>query len=233
MSLLLCKELVVGYQKESPLTYPISLHLKEGGIYGLIGPNGSGKSTLLKTLLGLIKPLSGQMVCSKRISYVPQSHMVNPYFSISVEQFIRQGLGPSGQDRSVSGSIFPLLKAWQLEKYASSSFHALSGGQKTRALILRAMIGAPQLLFLDEPLASLDVCCQDQLMETLSQAAQKQGMGIVMVDHHWERFKGCVKGWLDFHRHHDEERARVHLRLGELKPPTCQHEQSPNSLVEG
>ncbi|MBX9837243.1 MAG: ATP-binding cassette domain-containing protein [Silvanigrellaceae bacterium] len=221
MSYLSWSNLVVGYPNKKSLTNPFSGEITFPGIYAIVGQNGCGKSTLLKTWLGLIKPLKGSVLfhdapiptehnISQGIAYVPQFHAVNRYFHISVCDFIKQGKGPhyhfTEKDHQ---EIINLLSEWQLSGYENRSFHELSGGQKTRAMIVRAIISKPKMLFLDEPLASLDVCCQQQLMDTLEELAHEHKVCIFIVDHHLENFKSYITKKISFTRKHDQEISTV------------------------
>ncbi len=221
MSYLSWSNLVVGYPNKKSLTNPFSGDITSPGIYAIVGQNGCGKSTLLKTWLGLIRPLSGAVYLndipiptehniSQGVAYVPQFHAVNHYFHITVSDFIKQGRGPhykfSEKDHK---EILNLLSEWQLSGYENRSFHELSGGQKTRVLIVRAIISKPKMLFLDEPLASLDVCCQQQLMDTLEELTQEHKVCIFIVDHHLDNFKSYLTTKINFTRKHDQEISTI------------------------
>lgn len=221
MSYIAWSDLIVGYSEKNPLIYPFSGQIQAPGIYAIIGPNGCGKSTLLKTWLGLVKPISGKITLgdspiptrhnlSQGIAYVPQFHSVNPYFHITVTDFITQGFGPNHKvtDSNLS-MITDMLSQWQLAGFEKKSFHELSGGQKVRSMLVRAIISRPKILFLDEPLASLDVCCQMQLMETLKGLTVEHQVCVIMVDHHFENFEQHITKKIIFTRKHDEPRSSV------------------------
>ncbi|RDB36484.1 metal ABC transporter ATP-binding protein [Spirobacillus cienkowskii] len=221
MSYLSWKDLVIGYPQKASLIHPFSGEISEPGIYAILGQNGCGKSTLLKTWLGLIRPMAGSVLIndapiptvhniSQGIGYVPQSHAVNKYFHITVLDFIKQGRGPQYRFTAKDiEDIEALLSEWQLAGYQNRSFHELSGGQKTRAMIVRAILSCPKMLFLDEPLASLDTCCQQQLMDTLEQLACDHKVCIFIVDHHLENFKNYLTRSIAFTRKHDQTRSTV------------------------
>ncbi len=221
MSYLSWQQLVVGYPHKKPLTNPFSGEITAPGIYAIIGQNGCGKSTLLKTWLGLIKPLNGSILLNdapiptehnitQGIAYVPQFHTVNRYFHISVSDFIKQGKGPNYSFTTKDlNEINSLLTEWQLNGYGNRSFHELSGGQKTRAMIIRAVLSKPKMLFLDEPLASLDSCCQQQLIETLETLTQENKVCVFIVDHHLENFSSYITQKIKFTRKHDQEISSI------------------------
>jgi len=219
------ENLEIGYNNRQSLIYPFSGHISKPGIYAILGQNGCGKSTLLKTWLGLVPPKDGKITLqnaplpyhhdiSHGVAYVPQSHTVNKYFHISVFDFIKQGFGPkhkvTEQDRL---SISQLLTDWQLSGYLEKSFHELSGGQKVRCMLVRAIVSNPKLLFLDEPLASLDVCCQQQLMDTLEDLVTNKQVFVFMVDHHFENYSQYITGKITFHKHHDDVLSSIQIAI--------------------
>ena len=213
------RDLVCGYQ--APLTLPFSGTLPEKGIYSLEGPNGSGKSTLLRTLLGLVPPLEGTITSSAKswgpgqtpahpgggdIGFVPQFSQVNPHMPIAVAAFVAQGLG-----RGERTSVQDALDQWELPPEAL--FHTLSGGQKTRALVARALVRKPRALFLDEPLASLDACCRDNLMNTLHGLVHRDTL-VLLIDHHLEPYGRFLEGRFLMEHSHNRDACQVTFRGG-------------------
>ncbi len=206
--------LMVGHK--NPCTHPISFTIQKPGMYALIGPNGSGKSTFLKTLVGLIQPISGNFEISadRKLSYVPQAHAVNQYFHLSMYNFIVQGYGPKFKEtEEIQETVKKFAEIWQLSDQMSKCFHELSGGQKTRAMIIRALISQPNLLFLDEPLASLDSCCQEQLMNALADLIKTQNACVIIADHHLEKFQHLITGHVMFEKRHDDALTYAHASL--------------------
>lgn len=211
------ENLVVGYQGVEPLSFPLTLTLNQPGIYGVIGPNGCGKSTLLKTMLGLLAPVKGGVLLLEKkvevdtrlpegVSYVPQTNGVNRYFNITVEQVVSQGFLSAVNKTKVR----ELLKEWDLENFSSHLFRELSIGQKTRVLIARSLASEPKILLLDEPLANLDMHCQRFLMTTLASLVHRSQMLILMVDHHFEKFRPEFRAFLSFHRGHEHDECHHH-----------------------
>ena len=220
MNLLNIKNLVVGYHSE-PLNYPVSFNVTKNGLYAIRGQNGCGKSTFLKTIIGLNKPLKGQIIFKKektnleipKFSYVPQFHSVNKFFHLPVLEFVKQGFGPNFKiEQKHHDLIKSLLHEWELNLYSNKSFHELSGGQKTRALLVRAFATQAKILFLDEPLSSLDVCCQAHLMQTLSTYVKKHNYCVFIIDHHIDKFKHMITHYLDFDKAHDDPKSHIILR---------------------
>ena len=223
MKTLVWNHLEIGYNKKN-LIYPFSGEISKPGIYAILGQNGCGKSTLLKTWLGLVPPLGGEIYLQDHplpyahdirqgVAYVPQFHAVNNYFPITVFDFIQQGFGPNAKIQpSDKQKMTQLLQEWQLEGCGLKSFHDLSGGQKVRCMLVRAIVSNPKILFLDEPLASLDVCCQQLLMDTLEDFVTQKKIFVFMVDHHLENYSQYMTGTIQFHKHHDDALSSVQFK---------------------
>lgn len=165
----------------------ISFDLDSGAFVGLIGPNGAGKSTLLKAVMGLIPrsgriQLSGQPIESlsrmqraREISYLPQEREV--IWPISVEDLIALGRAPyhsqfSSIDDSDQTAIENAIDAMDLDDLRARSALELSGGERARALIARALAQDTGLLLTDEPAAGLDPAHQISLMATFAKLAR-------------------------------------------------------------
>ena len=127
-----------------------SLHEKE--IVTLIGPNGAGKSTLIKVLLGILKPSSGQIVSAKKLklAYVPQKF--NPSHSLPLR--VKDLLDLEKCDPTIKSEIITDTGIARLEQ---SKVQQLSGGEKQRVLLARALLRQPDILVLDEPMQGLDI----------------------------------------------------------------------------
>lgn len=195
--------LVCGYSVEDPLTEPFSGKIEKPGIYAITGPNGSGKSTLLRTWLGFVKPLSGSFDFDheyQRKSYVPQKLTLNPYFHLDVRTCVAQGYGPSKKEDEQE--ILNILKEWDLLESANKNIHLLSSGQKIRLLVARALLFQPKLILMDEPLSNLDSHCQDWLVQKLLSLVKNQGLCVLLVDHHVEKFSKLLSGNIEFIRPH-------------------------------
>jgi ABC-type Mn2+/Zn2+ transport system ATPase subunit len=224
---LVWENLVVGHTNRPALNRPFSGRLDDGGIYAIIGPNGCGKSTLLKTWLGLLSAKSGSVAVNGHdpassqvpLAYVPQSQQVNRFFQVSVQDFVMQGFGRNPPPRDIAlQRVRSALVQWELSADAQKSFHLLSGGQKTRAMVARAILANPKMIFLDEPLANLDTCCQEQLMDTLHILAHRNNICVVMVDHHFEAYEKFLSARFLFERSHNEEICSIRY---EPKDDTC------------
>ena len=156
-------------------------HIKNGAFVGIIGPNGSGKSTLLKNIYRVYKPSSGKIIldervlsklkekeCAQKIAVLAQES--NTYFDFTVEQIVKMGRYPyksifedySKEDLQI---VRQTLQKVGLENDMNRTFSKLSGGEKQRALIARALVQNADFLILDEPTNHLDIGYQIQLMD--------------------------------------------------------------------
>lgn len=159
----------------------ISFDVPKGSFVGIIGPNGSGKSTLLKNIYRLYKPSSGKIIldnkdlftmkdkeCAKEIAVLAQES--NSQFDFTVEQIVKMGRYPyksvfEDYSKDDLKMVSEMLKKVGLDDYSHRSFSNLSGGEKQRALIARALVQNTDFLILDEPTNHLDIGYQIQLMD--------------------------------------------------------------------
>jgi zinc transport system ATP-binding protein len=178
----------------------VSLVVEPGDYLAIIGPNGGGKTTLLKVILGLLKPWSGRVELAisapHRAGYVPQYANFDKNFPLTVAEVVGMGrLGLSGLGRSYSAgdaaAVEATLDHFGLRQLASTCVAELSGGQLQRTLIARALAGEPEILFLDEPLASIDSESRQVVLSTLEELNQR--MPVVVVSHDVTIFSGAVR----------------------------------------
>jgi zinc/manganese transport system ATP-binding protein len=189
-----------------------------GSIVGVIGPNGSGKTTLLEMLLGLLPPAAGALEVlgeaphqgNPRIGYVPQNYTAAIGEAIRCRDLVglgrsgtRWGLGRrSAEDRA---QIDAALTAVSAESFAGRRISQLSGGQQQRVAIAQALVGDPELLLLDEPLANLDVRNQHEIVELLAALRDERTLTIVVVVHDLNPLLSILSGavyLLDGHAHY-------------------------------
>jgi iron complex transport system ATP-binding protein len=171
--------------EKKEILHNISLHVEAGEIVGLIGPNGSGKSTLLKSIYRVMKPdaglifLEGEDIyglsareCAQRMAVVRQESTVE--FDFAVEEIVMMGRTPHKRlfetDREEDRVICEeALRQVGMQSYAKRSFFTLSGGEKQRVMIARALAQQAKVLVLDEPTNHLDVRYQLQIMDLVKQ----------------------------------------------------------------
>ena len=187
-----CHDVSLGYEGHA-----ISEHLNfqvHGGEYlCIVGENGSGKSTLLKCLLGLIKPMAGEVVLDKSLSrgaigYLPQQTKAQKDFPATVSEVVLSGFLNSRSHRffysgaEKSQALMHMGKLGILE-LKDKCYRELSGGQQQRVLLCRALCAAGELLILDEPVTGLDPTAAQDLYRTLHYLNKTEGIAIVMVTH--------------------------------------------------
>jgi len=177
----------------------ISADLKKGELVGMIGPNGSGKSTLLKIMDGLIKADKGEVLLlnrplssyrrhevARQIAMVPQETIFRFAFSVLqvvlMGRFAHRGLFPfeGKKDLDIARESMRSTGILDLEE---RSIHELSGGEKQRVLIARALTQKAQFILLDEPTSQLDIRHKVEIFELISSLMRTQGFGAVVVSH--------------------------------------------------
>jgi iron complex transport system ATP-binding protein len=148
----------------------VSIQAHAGEFIAVLGPNGAGKSTLLKVLAGLLKPDTGQVMLDARTlartpglarlrAYLPQNPQLE--WPISVERLVALGLTPhlpatGGLPRNFAGPITRALEQCDLLAKRDQAATTISGGEFARAMLARAIVGAPKILIVDEPITGLD-----------------------------------------------------------------------------
>lgn len=177
----------------------VSLTVEAGQLWAVLGPNGAGKSTLLRLLGGLLTPETGEVRWedrplshfsakerARRVAWVPQEF--NTFFSLSVREAVSLGRFPrkplwSLLDRNDRRVIGQSLEETDLAPLAERPIQDLSGGERRRVLLARALVQEPALLLLDEPLAHLDPRHQMDLMAVLERLRAERGLAVVGVFH--------------------------------------------------
>lgn len=182
----------------------VNLRIDQGEFLAILGPNGSGKTTLLKLMLGILKPTRGTVRVlgqepsgvADRIGYVPQDTNINKDFPISVMDVALMGrLGHAGRSRRYSEDDRRLVRS-ALEKVDMWEFRKrpigkLSGGQRQRVFIARALAADPEILFMDEPTASVDREFQSELYEFLKEL--NTSATVVVISHDLSVLSSYVK----------------------------------------
>jgi ABC-type Mn2+/Zn2+ transport system ATPase subunit len=162
----------------------ISLDIPRGSLVAVVGPNGAGKSTLLKLIAGLLRPWRGEITVlggapgehAQRVAYVPQAEMVDWAFPVTVSQVVMMGryplLGPWRRPgREDATATEAALERMGMQDLRDRQIGALSGGQRRRVFLARAMAAGAQLFLLDEPVTAIDPVTQDDIMDALGEEA--------------------------------------------------------------
>jgi iron complex transport system ATP-binding protein len=183
----------------------LACDVREGEILGVLGPNGSGKSTLLKLLGAILTPQQGAIRLQERpldsftrqelariVAYVPQHSPV--VFPFTLAEFVLMGRFPHRQSGGVSGwfgweraedvrAAEQAMAAMEILHLAGRAVGDVSGGERQRAVIARALAQAPSLLLLDEPTVFLDLRHQLDICAILRRLNREQGLTVVWVSH--------------------------------------------------
>lgn len=186
------------------ILHDVDLDIKRGEVVAILGANGSGKSTLVRTMLGVIPPSTGHVKAFGKpvgsttrwseIGYVPQRIGAGSGVPVSVYEVVESGL-LHGRTlrirRSQRKAIAHAMEAVHIEDLAHRTVTELSGGQQQRALIARALVRAPRLLVLDEPIAGLDIPSHIALARTLKEL-NNSGTTLVLVLHELGAFRPLI-----------------------------------------
>mgnify|MGYP001774110373 CR=1 FL=1 len=174
------KGVTCGY-KDKVVLKNVNLVVKSDECIGIIGPNGAGKTTLVKTLMGTLKPLSGEVVKYDeiRFGYVPQLFSVEETFPLRVDDVLRMPL--QNRREKIDKKWYEILSLAGVT--AEQLYRELSGGQKQKVLIVRALILQPKILILDEPLNDLDISNAKSLLNFLSELREKYSFTILIISH--------------------------------------------------
>lgn len=191
MSYITVKDLEVGYES-SVISEKLNFTVDEGDYLCIIGENGSGKSTLMKTLLGLIRPISGEIIKgdgleANEIGYLPQQTIVQRDFPASVKEIVmsgcqaRSGFRPfySAQEKKTACEN---MERMGIEDLKDRCYRELSGGQQQRVLLARALCATRKILLLDEPVAGLDPRVTADMYDLIAEL-NKEGVTIIMISH--------------------------------------------------
>ncbi len=187
-------DLTVAYEAKPVLSH-VDLEIPKGQLAAVVGPNGAGKTTLIRSLLGLMKPLSGEIRFhlpehikkSSRIAYVPQSGSVDWDFPATVLDVVMMGryghLGwcrrPGKRERQMADQM---LRKVGMEAYATRQISRLSGGQQQRVFLARALIQQAEIYFMDEPFKGVDVQTEKAIVALLKEL-KAQGKTVIVVHH--------------------------------------------------
>jgi ABC-2 type transport system ATP-binding protein len=216
----------------------VDLQIRTGEIFALLGPNGAGKTTLIGAVCGLVRPTAGTIRAfgldmkrdwrraRARIGLVPQELSVDMFEPVQMAVGHSRGLFGLAPD---PGKIEQVLRALSLWDKRSSRISELSGGMKRRVLIAKALAHEPELLFLDEPTAGVDVELRRDMWRLIAQL-REQGVTIILTTHYIEEAEEMADrvGVIDHGRliEIDEKRAlmtrlgRTEARIGLAEPLT-------------
>lgn len=172
----------------------VSLDIRKGEVFALLGPNGAGKTTLISTICGLVRPTGGSITVGgfdaqkdyraarRMIGLVPQEMPTAPFEIVGDTVSFSRGLFGLPSNPSLIEKILKDLTLWDKRK---NPIMALSGGMKRRLLVAKALAHEPQILFLDEPTAGVDVELRHDMWRIVDEL-KAQGVTIILTTHYIE-----------------------------------------------
>jgi len=179
----------------------ISFSVKEGQLFAFLGPNGAGKSTIINMLCTLLKPDSGRMIIDghvlgeddakvkESIGIVFQRGVLDPLLTVRENLLIRGAL--YGLDKKESARMADnAMAAMEIEDIADRRYEVLSGGQKRKADIARALVNKPKLIFLDEPTTGLDPSTRKHVWNLILDL-RREGVTVFLTTHYMEEAEGA------------------------------------------
>ena len=195
--MLTINDLHFRYGKRSPIVLDgVDLTLRDGEIGVVLGKNGSGKTTLFKTILGIQKPESGSIRFdgedllkmkrqerARRIAYVPQSiHFgaLSVFDTVLMGRVSYFGFKAGREDEE---AVWQILRDMRLEDFAARNVEQLSGGERQKIAIARALAQEPRMLVFDEPTGNLDIANEQLIVEEARRVAREKSIGILTSLH--------------------------------------------------
>ena len=177
------KDLIKTFGDKTVIDH-LNLEVEEGKLLAYIGTNGAGKSITMKMLTGLLKPTSGEieLAADLKIGMVFQESVLDEEFSVLDNLKSRQALYRK-QDKAW---LEKLIRLTGLQDFLNQTYGTLSGGQRRRVDIIRALLNKPNLLFLDEPTTGLDIQTRRAIWEILRRLQREENLTIFLTTHYLE-----------------------------------------------
>ena len=172
----------------------VNLNIKKGEIFAMLGPNGAGKTTLISIICGIVKPSSGKVTVENfdiideyretrsRIGLVPQELTLEQFETVFNNVSYSRGLYGKKPNPDYIEKILKQLSLWEKKDF---NLRQLSGGMKRRVLIAKALSHEPQILFLDEPTAGVDVELRKEMWKVVK-SLRETGVTIILTTHYIE-----------------------------------------------
>ena len=192
MAQLICRNVAVGYGSKVVL-HNIDFEVHAGNYICIAGENGSGKTTLMKTILGLQKPLKGEIhlgdgLHANEIGYLPQQTVLQKDFPASVLEIVLSGFqGTCGirpfYNRKERKRAQKALQEVGMDRFSRNCYRELSGGQQQRVLLARALCATKKMMVLDEPVSGLDPKASADMYRTIYHLNRQYGITILMISH--------------------------------------------------
>lgn len=194
MAVLEARNIVKSY-KNRRVVDGICLQVDSGKVIGMLGPNGAGKTTSFYAIAGFVRPDAGQVLLDGKditalpihkralngISYLAQEPSI--FKKLTVEENVRIILEPLGvEKKEIDRRISQLMKELKIDYLAKNKGHGLSGGERRRVEIMRALATNPRFILLDEPFAGIDPLSVADLQVIIKELKEK-GLGVLISDH--------------------------------------------------
>lgn len=199
------KNVTFSYNNNLAVLDNVSLRVYKNDLYGIIGPNGGGKTTIFKLILGLLNPKKGNVkilnqepkIVSKKIGYVPQEKVINKGFPVSVMDVVLMGRLSKKNIFSYYNSIdkdiaLKSLKTVGMKNMKGKLINELSGGEKQRVYIARALASQPEILLLDEPSTGIDPKFHSEFYSLIKEI--NKNITIVLISHDLECLSSLATG---------------------------------------
>lgn len=185
--------------RDKPVLQNVDLQVKKGEILGILGPNGCGKTTLLKLLNRNLHPLSGKVLLkgkdiestskrwiARRIAVVPQSNEIR--FAFTVREIVSMGRMPfldrfQGESSEDQRIVNEAMEKTNIMEFADRHINTMSGGERQRVIIARALAQKPEIMLLDEPTLHLDINHQFEVLDLVKKLSDKEDLAVVIVSH--------------------------------------------------
>ena len=188
-------DLVKDYQSVRVVDH-VNINVKKGEVVGLLGPNGAGKTTTFYMVIGLVKPLAGSiwlddeditklpmhLRCLKGLGYLPQEPSIFRKLTVEDNIIVLWQTHPKFQGRDLKPQLEEVLDEFDIGPLRKKYGYQLSGGERRRVEIARAMALEPSFLLLDEPFTGIDPIAVDALQEIIKKLKSK-GLGVLITDH--------------------------------------------------
>ncbi|MBO4763525.1 MAG: ABC transporter ATP-binding protein [Candidatus Methanomethylophilaceae archaeon] len=177
----------------------VSVAVRKGEVLGILGPNGCGKSTLLKNLNRNLSPESGCVLVegediagmrkkdiARKVAVVPQSNEIR--FAFTVREIVEMGRMPfqesfRGSDSDDLEIVEEAMELTGVQDMADRMINTMSGGERQRAIIARAIAQTPEIILMDEPTLHLDINMQFEILDLVSRLAKERDLAVVIVSH--------------------------------------------------
>ncbi len=172
----------------------INIHVDKGEVAVIFGPNGSGKTTLLETIVGFYKPVKGSIIINgkdvtklpperRNVGYVPQDILLLPHLSVA------ENIKFATKNKISNDKVMELANLFSLSHLLNRYPKTLSGGERQKVAIIRAIAMNPDVLLLDEPLSSIDYYSKPELIKELKKIYDMLDVPVIHVTHDYKEAK--------------------------------------------